>query len=127
MQDRLDLLNEKSVEDYLIHLRSNAWWSQLGRSLIHLKRPTEAAEYYLRDILESLSNGNTFSTAYYLKELGALALHLPWQFRSLQELGWKDQAAELLKNNDCKTSSELLKKTKSKRTIQTEAHSPNST
>jgi hypothetical protein len=143
MQDRLDLLNEKSVEDYLIHLRSNAWWSQLGRSLIHLKRPTEAAEYYLRDILESLSNGNTFSTAYYLKELGALALHLPlfekaysenvakgdlwWQFKSLQELGWKDQAAELLKNNDCKTSSELLKKTKSKRTIQTEAHSPNST
>jgi hypothetical protein len=129
MQDRLDLLDEKAVETYLSDLRSNGWWSQLGRSLIHLKRPTEAAECYLRDILESLSEGNTFSAAYYLKELGSHNLYRPlfekaygetvargdlwWQLRSLQELGWKEEAAELLRENGCNTANELLKKTKS--------------
>jgi len=85
------------------------------RLLATAKRFEEAATDYVRGILASLEEGNTFSAAFYIKELAEdgvleelfiLVLqsakeqkNLWWQVRALQELGWDDALRELLLEN----------------------------
>ena len=114
MQERLDLLEKDKVDAYLAELAADESWSQIARCLVSLGRRREAVHYYLRDILHSLEHKNTFSAAYYLKELAARRLHIDlfdqaheesvkkgdrwWELRSLEELGLYDEVDTLLES-----------------------------
>jgi hypothetical protein len=126
MQGKIDLLDPLAVEEYLAELKRDESWSQVGRTLKHIGRGAEAAEYYLRDILESLSKGNTFSAAFYLKELSEEELHRPlferaykesrqrgevwWEYRALQELELDDEIESLFDREGVKDEQELLQR-----------------
>lgn len=105
------------VVERLLAARDNpSSYEQRARVLVDVGRHEEAAADYLTGILGSLKEGNTFSAAYYLKELAEsgltsellqLALRraseegdLWWQIRALQELAWTDELKDRLIENE---------------------------
>jgi hypothetical protein len=107
LQGRPELVPSEVAEERLERQQRNGDWTQRARTLVHLDRRVEAAEDYVRGVLNSLEHGRVFGAAYYLKELVSEGLidtlfeaaldrateegDLWWQIRSLQELGWKDE------------------------------------
>lgn len=126
LQNRPDLIPQEVVERRLQQHDKYGDWEQKGRFLATLGRYGEAVQAYLRGISESLEQGNTFSPAFYLKELHRdglidrlleIALRearergdLWWQVRALQELGWGSELRELLlsKAEEITSSGDLL-------------------
>jgi hypothetical protein len=113
LQGRMDLVPEKVRKRLLAKYKRLGADSQIARYYSDLNDHPTALSAYLRDIQTSLSEGNIFSAAFYLKEaarmlpdLFTLALAqakadgvLWWQVRALQELGWDDELSELLMAN----------------------------
>lgn len=115
LQDKPDLIPAEVVERELKRWTDAQSWTQVGRLLVTLHRYREAAESYIKGIARSLEEGNTFSAAFYLKELVEQNLidelfvtalkdaadeeGIWWQVRSLQELGWSKELDELILEN----------------------------
>lgn len=115
LQDRPDLIPCAVLQRQLKFYSKHDDFTQRARLLATAKRFEEAATDYVRGILASLEKGNTFSAAFYIKELAEdgvleelfiLVLqsakeqkNLWWQVRALEELGWDDALRELLLEN----------------------------
>ncbi len=112
LQRKASLVSRSKVNGEIKRLEQQQQWSQLGRVYNQLDRPQESLRNYCRSIIESLDEKNTFSAAYYLKEMCEEALHLRlfeaalkeqqrkrdlwWTMRCLQELDWHDEVKDLL-------------------------------
>ena len=126
MQNRRDLIPDEVASRRLHEQEREEDWSQRARTLYALGCYVDAARDYLRSALKDLDQGNTFSAAYYIKELverdlidslfeDALqkatdARELWWQIRCLQELGWTTELRDLLLTNEeaIRTSDQLF-------------------
>jgi len=113
LQGRPDLIPDEVGERILVQQEDVEDWSQRARTLRELGRWQESARDYCRSILRSLETGNTFSAAYYMKELCCEEIHqelfiiafaeateLWWKVRALDELGDREGLAQLLLNNE---------------------------
>ena len=114
IQGRIDEVKE-IIEAEIEYYKKNQNWSQLARFFIEIKDPKNAVYYYCKDIMNSIDESRHFSAGYYLKEmqkenlknaLFELALseankenNLWWQYRSLQELGWKSEIKDFVLQN----------------------------
>jgi hypothetical protein len=112
LQGKIELVDPKKIRKEIDRRIKNEDWSQLARLYVDIKDWHNAIQYYCKSICEDLEKGNTFSAAYYLKELTRKKLYTPlfekaykefseqenlwWQVRSLQELGWHSELKELL-------------------------------
>lgn len=115
LQNRPQRVSAERVNELIITQTKNEDWMQLARTYLELGDHKNAISNYCRGIIESLSEGNIFSAAYYLKEMSEANLHAPlfektfeqsnregdlwWALRSLQELGWKSEIREFLARN----------------------------
>ena len=112
IQDRADLIPVDVIERRIKRMENERDWTGRARLFNTIHRPLDAVRSYLQGINESLSEGRTFSAAFYLKELAEEGLidelfsralqeavdekDLWWQIRSLQELGWESELTALL-------------------------------
>lgn len=103
IQGRPELIPKQVIKRELRRYDRDTFWTEKARFLRRLGREREAAESYVAGILKCLREGETFSAAFYLKELFATGLterlfefafeearldgQLWWQVRALQELG----------------------------------------
>lgn len=115
IQNRIDEIPKDIIEAEIKMYEKNQDWSQLARFFIDIKEPTKAIYYYCKDIMDSIDEGNHFGAGFYLKEmqnknlenaLFELALkkannenNLWWQYRALQELGWKSEIKDFVLQN----------------------------
>ncbi|WP_432862280.1 hypothetical protein [Microbispora rosea] len=115
LQGRIDLIPEGAVDEVLSKEEKAGLWADRARTLYGLNRYHEAAHDYVRIVLKSLDDENYFTAAYYLKELGSRKLieklfekaledaavegDLWWQYRALDELGWKSELKHFLIQN----------------------------
>jgi hypothetical protein len=116
LQSRTDLIPVDVINREDARLIASKDWLQRARMLKKLSRHPEAVHDYLQGILNSLSEDQVFSAAYYLKELSEAHLFeelfvialkkaqaasdLWWQIRALQELGWHSELNDLLLKNE---------------------------
>lgn len=118
LQQRPDLIPEDVAQCELDRQEQLKDWSQRARTLRDLGRWRESAQDYCRSVLESLASGNTFSAAYYLKEMvneGLIdelfliafseAEELWWRMRALQELDDREALVRLLRENEAEIRS----------------------
>ncbi len=112
LQGKIEFVNKKKIKKEIDRNIKSKDWSQLARLYVDIKDWNNAIQYYFKDICRSLQKGNTFSAAYYLKELTENELHKPlferayrefskqknlwWQVRTLQELKWYSELKSLL-------------------------------
>jgi len=118
LQGKTDLIASEVIQREIDRLKSSENWSQLARLYAALNDWKEAAYYYCRDVMQSVREGNTFSAAFYLKEVLTNNIHthlfedalreasaeddLWWQVRALQELGRIGELRQLLVKNEKK-------------------------
>ena len=115
VQKRPDLMAGDAIERLLASEDNVFSHEQRARALVDLGRYPEAAEGYVRGILQSLQDGSSFAAAFYLKELAKSEVttellqqalreatehgDLWWQIRALQELGWTEELKVRLVDN----------------------------
>lgn len=113
LQGQPDLIPDEVAERILSTLEAKQNWLQRARTLRHLHRWEESARDYCKGIIELLAQGNTFTAAFYLKELCEEGIHrelfllaysesreLWWKIRALEELGDRDELRRLLIANE---------------------------
>lgn len=112
VQERLDLISEEVTKREIKKLEDQGSWFSLGRLYRELEEYQLAAQATCKGVVASIEEGNVFSAAFHLKEMvsdGTLdflfidELHqaeedhdLWWQYRCLEELGWDEEAKQLL-------------------------------
>jgi hypothetical protein len=115
MQGRPDLIPPDVAERELARRAERNDWTERARRLITLGRVPEGIADYLKAIQEDVKAGRYFPAAFYLKEIFREELveelfkldlqrsiderNLWWQVRCLEELGWKAELVDLLKEN----------------------------
>lgn len=114
LQGKANSINSDVIEKEIKRREKNKDWSQLARLYVDIGKWKEAVSCYCKDVSNSIEQGNTFSAAYYLKEMSLeeklykklfqIALKeasdrkdLWWQVRALQELGSDSELNALLK------------------------------
>jgi hypothetical protein len=115
LQGQPDLIPDEVAERLLSTQKAEQNWLQRARTLRHLHRWEESARDYCKGIIELLTQGNTFTAAFYLKELREEGIHrelfllaysesreLWWKIRALEELGDRDELRRLLMANERK-------------------------
>ena len=111
-QGRLDLIPSEVKNRHIKRLKEGKDWFGLGRFYRNFEEYEQAAQATCKGIIEALERGNAFTAAIYLKEMMTEGIveylfmdalekaskqnDLWWQFRSMQELEWIDDAKELL-------------------------------
>jgi len=126
LQGRPDLIPEDVANREIESRTQQEDWTQRARVFMNLGRYRDAAEDYVRGVLQSFEEGRTFSAAFYLRELvdndliaslfvealqdAADRGDLWWQVRALQELGWDKELKALLLENaeEIEQSSHLM-------------------
>jgi hypothetical protein len=119
MQGRVDELPEEVKAAAVEEVSGD--WTVRGSILLDIGRVKDAAETWLQGIQEAIQNERWFVAAYYMRHgldsqlvepLLTLALSekiasddLWWQVRCYEELGWFDQARELLLGNESRIES----------------------
>lgn len=109
VQHRPDLVSPELVEQVILKYKNSPIEA---RMLKELGRLPDAAASYCRIIARAIANGNSFSAAFYLKELASLRLEEPlfkvaleeaaeggelwWQMRAMEELGWADERRKFI-------------------------------
>lgn len=115
IQGKIESIPTKIIEEEIKTYEKHEDWSQLARFYFDIGDSIKSIYYYCKDVMNSIDQGNFFSAGYYLKELGnknlenalfELALKesfdkndIWWQYRSLQELGWKSEIKEFVLKN----------------------------
>jgi hypothetical protein len=116
MQGQPTKIPPEVTERVILSYRRRKQWHLLGRTYHTMHDAKNAAINYCKSIIKGLEKGNTFSAAFYLKELAELELHVElfkksyedfsrdenlwWAYRSLQELSWRSEADEFLLRNE---------------------------
>jgi hypothetical protein len=116
VQGSPNLIPDEVVEREIERYTRNEDWSQRARFFRDQGRHEEAVADYLRTIQRDIEDKNSFSAAFYLKELQESGLleemfvialresqeesDLWWQIRALEELGWDTELKELVLANE---------------------------
>jgi len=114
-QGRQDLIPTHLITREERRLKSKKDYFQLARFYRGLKRPLEAVVATCQGAVESIKEGNTFTAAFYLKEMSTegdvtrlfelsyeeskKGNDLWWQLRALREMDMHSEANELVKAN----------------------------
>lgn len=112
LQGKVELVKPERIQGAIEARQEWNDLSQLARLYSYLDRPSDAVRAYCKSVVQDLDEGNSFSAAFYLKELAEKELFEPlfrkaykemvekgdlwWQVRCLQELGWQTELRELL-------------------------------
>jgi hypothetical protein len=125
-QERLDLIPKEVIDRRVAELEKRKEWLSLGRLYRTLKNYPAAVNATCRGAAVSINKGNLFSAAFCLKEMfeeggidelfveamdeAARRGDLWWQYRSLQELEWHEEAKQFLieHREEIETSSDPL-------------------
>ena len=115
LKGKIDKIPKDIIEEEIKTYEKYQDWSQLARFYCEIEEPIKAIYYYCKDVMDSIDEGNPFSAAFYLKEmqnknlknnLFELALKeaidendIWWQYRALQELGWKSEIKDFVLEN----------------------------
>lgn len=128
LQHKIQLVDPRIIKREIDRKIENKDWSQLARLYSEIGDYENAIIYYCKSVFENIEKGNTFSAAFYLKELSNEKLFNPlfekalrkyskendlwWQVRSLQELGWNTELEKLLisKKEEIEKSDNILLK-----------------
>lgn len=116
LQGQPEKIPKEIIAGVIERQTKNKDWSQLARTYVDIGDAKNAIMNYCKSIIKSLEEGNLFSAAFYLKELGTRQLYAPifqdtyekyqaegdlwWALRSLQELEWWSEAREFLLRNE---------------------------
>lgn len=119
LQRRGELVPDSVANQVLDRLSEVEDWAQRARALQNLGRYKESVVDYMKSVAHDLEKGNAFSAAYYLKELSEKRLFeelflstldyeddLWWQYRALQELGWRDECRKFCIENEARIREE---------------------
>jgi hypothetical protein len=115
LQGKASQVSPETIETVTKKLIDNEDWTELARVYVDIGDWINAAKYYSKGIMRDLEEYNPFSAAFYIKEVYKEKIHeklfqlalkqaianddLWWQVRALEELGWKTELDQLLKNN----------------------------
>ncbi len=117
LQGKVELVPSDTLRKEISRLKTEKNWSQLGRVYSDIGEWKKAVKYYCISIINFLDNANTFTAAYYLKEMSiknklnenlfqvalkeAIDKNNLWlQIRVFEELGWDSELDELLRSHE---------------------------
>ncbi len=109
MQQRPDLIPREVLGRVVDGLMKDDMWCDVARCYVQVRDYEKAAKFYVKEVAESLEQGNLFTAAFYLKQLvkdGVIGKlfeafyrdesSLWWRVRCLEELGWESELNDLL-------------------------------